>query len=260
MLTCNIITCMHNKLPASELFGIRFTGQSKEALLDQLTIRIQQKRKTLVLSGNIHAFNLAYEQSWLHDLYNRADFIRVDGAGVRVGVRLLGQTLPPRMTWADFIWDLVARAELHQQRLFFLGGRPGVAAAAAANLRQKHPALPIVGCDDGYFNKTPHNPENENILRKIYTSQPDILLVGMGMPLQERWINDNWEQIQATVIMTGGAVFDYVSGQVQRPAPIFTQTGFEWLGRLLIEPGRLWRRYLIGNPLFFWRVLKQRFG
>jgi N-acetylglucosaminyldiphosphoundecaprenol N-acetyl-beta-D-mannosaminyltransferase len=80
----------------------------------------------------------------------------------------------------------------------------------------------------------------------------------MGMPLQEQWISDNWEQLNATVIMTAGAVYDYISGRLQRPAPIFTLTGFEWLGRLLLEPRRLWRRYLIGIPLFFWRILKQR--
>ncbi|MBK9051491.1 MAG: WecB/TagA/CpsF family glycosyltransferase [Chloroflexi bacterium] len=106
--------------------------------------------------------------------------------------------------------------------------------------------------------RPPPTPENEFVLRKINDYQPDILIVGMGMPVQERWLYDNWEQINATAIMTSGAVFDYVSGHRQRPPLLFTDTGFEWLGRFLAEPRRLWQRYLIGNPLFFWRILKQR--
>ncbi len=255
-----IITLMCAYLSTPEIFGIRFVSVGKEALLQTLKSRIQQKQKSLILSGNIHAFNLAYEQPWLRDFFNRADFVRVDGNGLRLGSRLLGYSLPPRMTWADFMWDLAAFAEPHRFRFFFLGGRPGVAAAAAARLHQRHPQLQIVHCQDGYFNKTPQHPENESTLRKINTYQPDILIVGMGMPVQERWLYDNWERINATMIMTAGAVFDYVSGQVRRPAPIFTVTGFEWLGRFLTEPRRLWQRYLIGNPRFFWRIFKQRLG
>ena len=87
---------------------------------------------------------------------------------------------------------------------------------------------------------------------------PDILIVGFGMPLQERWLMQNWENLDARVALTGGAVFDYVSGEVRRGPRVLTDNGFEWLARFLIEPGRLWRRYLVGNPLFLWRVLQQR--
>jgi N-acetylglucosaminyldiphosphoundecaprenol N-acetyl-beta-D-mannosaminyltransferase len=249
---------MSTKLSTLELFGIGFQGHDKESLLSLINSRIQRQQRTLILSGNVHAFNLAYEQPWLHNLFNQADFIRVDGAGVRLGARLLGRMLPPRMTWADFMWDLAAVSEINQYRIFFLGGRPGVAAVAAETLQQKHPYLQIIDCQHGYFNKMRQHPENETVLREIANGRPDILIVGMGMPLQEQWISDNWEQLNATVIMTAGAVYDYISGRLQRPAPIFTLTGFEWLGRLLLEPRRLWRRYLIGIPLFFWRILKQR--
>ncbi|MBK9051492.1 MAG: WecB/TagA/CpsF family glycosyltransferase [Chloroflexi bacterium] len=141
-----------------EIFGIRFVSESKEVLLQALQTRIQQKQKSLILSGNIHAFNLAYEQPWLHDFFNRADFVRVDGNGLRLGAYLLGYSLPQRMTWADFMWDLAAFAEPQRFRFFFLGGRPGVAAAAAAQLLHRHPQLQIVHCQDGYFNKAPTHP------------------------------------------------------------------------------------------------------
>ena len=250
---------METALSTLEVLGIHFVSYNKHQLLRLLANRISQTQKTLVLSGNIHAFNLAYEQPWLKGFFNRADAIRIDGAGLRLGARLLGQTLPPRMTWADFMWELVAWAEPTGYRLFFVGAQPGVAAAAAHQLRQRHPHLNIVGCEHGYFNQTRHHPENQAVLAHIRTSHPDILIVGLGMPRQERWLYENEDAQEATVIMTAGAVLDYISGQVKRPAPLFTQNGFEWLGRFLGEPRRLWRRYLIGNPLFLWRVLHQRF-
>lgn len=240
------------------LLGVRFAGHSKASLLNLISDRIESRCKTLVLSGNINAFNLAYEQPWLHNLFNRADIIRVDGAGIRLGARLLGYSLPPRMTWADFVWDLAALSADNGYHLFCLGGRQGIADAAAKSMQQKFPNLQIVGFHHGYFDTSETGNENRLVLKKISNGRPDILIVGMGMPIQEKWIYENWEYLDATIIMTAGAVFDYVSGRVPRPAPIFTRNGFEWLGRFLIEPRRLWRRYLIGNPLFFWRIFKQR--
>jgi len=78
------------------------------------------------------------------------------------------------------------------------------------------------------------------------------------MPLQERWLMQNWERTEAHIALTGGAAFDYISGELRRGPRILTDSGFEWLARLLIEPRRLWQRYVVGNPLFLSRVLKQR--
>jgi N-acetylglucosaminyldiphosphoundecaprenol N-acetyl-beta-D-mannosaminyltransferase len=133
-----------------------------------------------------------------------------------------------------------------------------VAKKAAARLKERYPNLKIAGIHHGYFDRTPGNPENEAVLREINAAKPDVLLVGFGMPLQERWLMQNWDKVDARVALTGGAVFDYVSGELKRGPRILTDNGFEWLARLLIEPQRLWRRYVVGNPLFLLRVLKQR--
>jgi N-acetylglucosaminyldiphosphoundecaprenol N-acetyl-beta-D-mannosaminyltransferase len=164
------------------------------------------------------------------------------------------------MTWADFAWQLTEFAEPRGFTFFFLGARPGVADKAAANLKARYPDLRIVGTHHGYFDKTPGSVENEAVIEQINAVKPNILIVGFGMPLQERWLMENWDRIDANVALTGGAVFDYVSGELQRAPRWMTDNGLEWLGRLLIEPRRLWKRYLIGNPLFIWRVLKQRLG
>ena len=124
----------------------------------------------------------------------------------------------------------------------------------------RYPGLRIAGTYHGYFDKTPGSPENEAVLQRINAARPNILILGFGMPLQERWLLENWERVDANLALTGGAVFDYLSGELRRPPRWMTEHGLEWLGRMLIEPRRLWRRYVVGNPLFLWRVLLQRFG
>ena len=242
------------------LLGTQVTILNLPQLLTELASRIRQRRKTLVLSGNVHSFNLAYENPWLRDFFNQADIVRLDGAGLRLGAKILGVDTPPRMTWADFAWELAALCETHDFSLFFLGARPGVAEKAAQKLLACHPRLRFAGIRDGYFDKGKGSPENTAVIHQINAAQPDILVVGFGMPLQERWLSENWADLNATVTLTGGAVFDYVSGELQRAPKWMTDNGLEWLGRLLIEPRRLWKRYVVGNPLFLWRVLKQRFG
>lgn len=250
----------NNSIDGASLLGTKLSLIDQTVLLRFIGRAVERDEKRLILSGNIYSFNLAYEHSWLRDCLNRADVVRLDGAGVRWGARLLGYKTPPRMTWADFAWRLAAFAEEHGYTLYFLGGREGVALEAAERLRERYPRLHICGVHHGYFDKTPGSAENSAVLQAIEAADPDILIVGFGMPLQERWLSENWTAINARTTLTGGAVFDYISGELKRAPKWMTNNGMEWLGRLLIEPRRLWRRYLIGNPLFIYRVLKQRFG
>jgi len=242
------------------VLGIQLSTCDQPELLDAIQQGIIKRKKMTVLSGNVYSFNLAYRQLWLRSFFNQADVVRLDGAGVRLGAWILGHRTPSRMTWADFAWQLAEFAEPRGFTFFFLGARPGVADKAAANLKVRFPDLRIVGTHHGYFNKSPGSAENEAVIEQINAVKPNILIVGFGMPLQERWLMENWDRIDANVALTGGAVFDYVSGELQRAPRWMTDNGLEWLGRLLIEPRRLWKRYLIGNPLFIWRVFKQRLG
>jgi N-acetylglucosaminyldiphosphoundecaprenol N-acetyl-beta-D-mannosaminyltransferase len=98
------------------------------------------------------------------------------------------------------------------------------------------------------------------VLQAINATSPDILLVGLGMPIQERWLMENWGFVKAKVALPVGALFDYLAGEIPRAPHWMTDHGLEWLGRLIVEPRRLWRRYLLGNPRFLWLVLKQRLG
>jgi N-acetylglucosaminyldiphosphoundecaprenol N-acetyl-beta-D-mannosaminyltransferase len=142
--------------------------------------------------------------------------------------------------------------------MFFLGTRQEVVKKAATVLKEKFPQLRILGVHHGYFNKTVTSSENQEVVASINALQPDILVVGFGMPAQEKWILENRDGLNVHIIFPVGAFFDYLSREVVRAPRWMTDHGFEWLGRLWIEPRRLWRRYLMGNSLFAWRVLLQK--
>jgi N-acetylglucosaminyldiphosphoundecaprenol N-acetyl-beta-D-mannosaminyltransferase len=231
-----------------------------EGLHARILHAVREGRHELVLNVNAHALNLASRDRELRAFFASAPTVFADGAGVVLAARILGGRLPGRITYADWVWQLSAFAEAEALSLYLLGGRPGVAQAAAARLKERHPDLRIVGVHHGYFDKRAGSPENEAVLRGINAVRPDILLVAFGMPLQERWLMENWRRVEARVALTGGAVLDYVSGELRRGPRLLTQNGFEWLARLLVEPRRLWRRYVLGNPLFLLRVLAQRLG
>jgi N-acetylglucosaminyldiphosphoundecaprenol N-acetyl-beta-D-mannosaminyltransferase len=214
------------------------------------------ERGGLVLNVNAHCLNLCYEDPKLRDFLNGAEVVFCDGAGVTLAARILGRRIPERITYANWAWRMAAFAATQGFSLYFLGARPGVAQEAARRLKERYPNLKIVGVRHGYFE---HSAENEAIVQEINAAAPNILLVGLGMPLQERWLMENRRNLDVGVALTGGAIFDYVSGTLSRGPRFLTENGFEWLARLLAEPRRLWRRYLLGNPLFLLRVFRQRF-
>ncbi len=235
-------------------------------LLQGRTIRplvreyISRNEKRLVLNVNCHCLNLAYERPWLRSFLNSADLVFCDGVGVLLGARLLGERLPERIPFTDWDWGLGEESDKLGYSLFLLGARPGVAECAAVRLREAHPQLKIAGTHHGYVDKRVDSAENRAVIQKINSVQPNVLIVCFGMPLQEQWLMENWRNIEANVAMVGGAALDYIAGEVRRPPLWMRKHSLEWLGRVLIEPRRLWRRYLLGNGQFIARVLQQRMG
>jgi N-acetylglucosaminyldiphosphoundecaprenol N-acetyl-beta-D-mannosaminyltransferase len=221
---------------------------------------IDSEGRALVLHVNVHGLNIAVEQPSFRAFFERADLVFCDGAGVMLGARILGNVIPERVTYAAWVPHLATFCEQRGDSFFFLGGKPGVAARAAEALRKKHPALEIVGARDGYFDHAADSAGTEEVIAQINAAAPDILIVGLGMPLQEEWLTSVWPRLNVRIGLTGGAVFDYVSGDLRRGPPILTDHGMEWLARLIIEPRRLARRYLVGNPLFAYRIARSWIG
>lgn len=251
---------LFSDLPAVRVLGVTIHTLSVEQLLSLVSQAIIRQERMMIAYANVHGLNLACERPWFRAFLNRSEVVFCDGFGVKWGARLLGQSIPQRFTPPDWLDRLASMAGRHGFRLFLLGARPGVADKAAARLQARSPGVQIVGTQHGYFDKTAGSIENEAVLQAINAAQPHILIVGFGMPIQERWLLENWRHIEAPVALPVGAAFDYIAGETQRGPGWMTDHGLEWLSRLVIEPRRLWRRYLIGNPLFLWRVLLQRMG
>jgi N-acetylglucosaminyldiphosphoundecaprenol N-acetyl-beta-D-mannosaminyltransferase len=233
------------------ILGIEIDSISLKELLKEVFLF---EKKSIFSHVNIHGMNIAYHDKKFRDFISKKTRNICDGAGVRLAAKLLGMDILERITYADFMWSLAEAASERNATMYFLGAQSGVADKAKARLENKYPNLSVLGVQHGYFCHEKQSDENMAVVKAINDAQPDILVVGMGMPAQEYWILENFNDLNVNAIFNGGAVFDYVSGELRRAPRWMTDNGFEWLGRLIIEPLRLWRRYIIGNPLFFWRV------
>jgi N-acetylglucosaminyldiphosphoundecaprenol N-acetyl-beta-D-mannosaminyltransferase len=245
---------------AINFLGLRVDFLKLESLLNIISRTILESRKARVVYVNIHAINLAQKYTWFRDFINTSEVVYCDGFGVMWGARLLGLRIPERLSPPDWIRSLVKECARQSFSLFLLGAHPGVADKTAEFLRQQCDGLRIVGIQHGYFDTSPENEQNESVLKAINAIHPDILLVGLGMPLQERWLMENWARLETKVALPVGALFDYLSEEFRRAPHWMTDHGLEWLGRLIGEPQRLWRRYLLGIPHFLWLLLRQKLG
>jgi N-acetylglucosaminyldiphosphoundecaprenol N-acetyl-beta-D-mannosaminyltransferase len=208
-----------------------------------------------VMYVNAHVLNQSQELPELRDALESADLVYCDGYGVRLAAKALDVEIPHRMTGADWVWGLASLCELNGQSLYLLGSEPGVTAAAAERLQRWYPRLQIAGHHHGYFDTG--SAHDERVIEDINAKRPDIVLVGMGSPKQELWVQQWAGQLDTDVVWTVGALFDYVSGRVPRAPAWLSDNGLEWIFRFAIEPNRMWRRYLLGNPVFLSRVMNQ---
>lgn len=242
------------------ILGIEIDDLNKNELIETIVNSINQINKCVISNVNIYAMNLSYENRWYRDFLNNSFINFCDGFGVSLGAKILGSNIKNRNTPPDWIPNLSAECSKNKITLGFIGSNPGIVENTTEILKQKSPDLKVTFTHHGYFNKTPGHPENETVIKQINQAHPDILMVGFGMPLQEKWIMENFDRLDVKVILPVGAAFDYISGNVRRAPRWMTDHGLEWLGRLIIEPRRLWKRYIIGIPLFFFRVFKQKLG
>jgi N-acetylglucosaminyldiphosphoundecaprenol N-acetyl-beta-D-mannosaminyltransferase len=249
------------KAPPESTFilGVRVDQITVPELVQFIVASVQNGQKAVIPYVNVHAVNLAQDFPWFKDFINRSQRVFCDGFGVKWAASFLYGIDLQRITPPDWFGRLAEVCAEQEISMFFLGTRQDVIEKAASILEEKYPQLKIVGVHHGFFNKEPLSAENREVVARINSLHPNILVVGFGMPAQEKWIFDNWDQLQVDVVITVGAFFDYLAGAVVRAPHWMTDHGLEWLGRLAIEPGRLWRRYILGNPLFIGRVILQKF-
>ncbi len=241
--------------PSAAIFDIPIDLAPPTELLRTISGWAAERQTSRVMYVNAHVVNQSRTTLRLARALRRADLVYCDGYGVRLAARVLNRPVPHRMTGADWIWDLAALCELSGQPIYLLGSEPPIAAEAASRLRRSYPRLDVVGSHHGYFDLD--SPHNARVIEDIRAHSPRIVLVGMGTPKQELWVDRYAEHLDGAVVWTVGALFDYVSGHTPRAPRWLADNGLEWIFRLAIEPTRMWRRYLIGNPIFLTRVASE---
>ncbi len=214
-------------------------------------------RPVRVFFVNAHCVTIAQSHSEYQKAVQQAEFVFNDGAGIELAGRLLGTPVKENLNGTDWIPAFFDRlnADKHQpRRIFFLGGTPELVQARGGYLSERWPSIISVGSHHGYFQ------DDAPVLEAIQKAHPEVLLVCMGVPKQELFLERNWDILVNSGVrlaIAGGAIFDFLTGTVPRAPDWMRKARLEWLYRLWIEPRRLWRRYLVGLFPFAWVVTKE---
>lgn len=236
------------------ILGVRITPMTIPEMHAAIGTAIETKTRLVILSQNLHSVYLVHRLPQLQAMQETATYMRIDGMPLVWFARLLGHDVKRshRTGWMDWIESFMAEADRVGRRIFYVGSTPHVKEKALGILNRKFPNVELVG-HHGYFDVTSGSEENVEVLTMIANFQPDLVLVGMGMPRQEAWLLDNKDAINAPVLLTCGACMDYVAGEQPTPPRWMGQLGLEWLHRLAADPKRMWFRYLV-EPWFAVRL------
>lgn len=242
-------------LPQQSLFGLSLVNAKADQTADDLLFTGRKLRVGFV---NAHCINHMQHDPHYRMALMTADRILPDGIGVELAARMNGQSLAANLNGTDFVPLLLRKAALQGRSVFLFGGREGVADEVAARLVCKIPELRIAGTRDGYQGAA----DTDAAIEAINASGADIVLVAMGVPMQDIWLARNADRLHARLSLGVGALFDFLAERVARaPVPV-RKARMEWAWRLAMEPKRMARRYLIGNLVFMaregWTALQGR--
>jgi len=232
-----------------ELFGLKINNLKLSEAIDW-ALREGEGRCEMGFFVNVNSINIAYDNPPFKKLLNSADRILADGSGVRLGAKYRKIKLRDNINGTDLLPHLCVKMAEMGKSVFLLGSAPGVAESTAKNIQGMYPRLKIAGTHHGYFT----TGDDEAIVAKINHSKADVLLVALGSPRQEQWIAANRQRLNVTTALAVGGLLDFFSGGIPRAPRWMREIGCEWLFRLMQEPRKKFRRYVVGNPLFLWRL------
>ena len=241
--------------PASliTLFDFELANDTLEEAADWITSQALYKQKTQIAFLNAHGVNIAYKNPAYKSLLKSVTRLYADGSGLRYAARLKQENFRDNVNGTDLFPVLCDYASQKGLSLYLLGGREDIARLAAANMQKRFPDLKIAGTHHGYISGA---EQTQKIIKTINASGADIVLAGLGVPLQEHWLQENQDNLKAPVSMGVGGLFDYYSGRIARAPLVIRKMGLEWIWRLYQEPKRLWRRYILGNVWFMSRTIR----
>lgn len=241
-------------IPRIEVCGLPVDNATMDEALDAVAARIAARAPTRLYYLNADCVNIAHRDEEYAEVIRCGDLVFADGSGLRLAGKMLRTPIRDNVNGTDMFPLLCERAAREGWRIFLLGARPGIADAVAEWIGKHHPDATVCGTHHGYF----ESDETDGVVAAIAKTRPDVLFVAFGAPRQEAFVDRYLEQSGACVGLGVGGLFDFFSGRMPRAPRWMRKLGIEWLYRFWREPGRMWRRYWIGNFVFVWRVWRSK--
>jgi N-acetylglucosaminyldiphosphoundecaprenol N-acetyl-beta-D-mannosaminyltransferase len=228
-----------------------------EEALDEIEGMVRSGQGGAVFTPNVDHVVMAEHDEAFRRAYASAVLSIADGMPILWAARLLGKPLPAKVSGSDLVMPLMERAERLGWRVYILGGGPGVAEKAAERLAERLPRLIVAGTDAPRIDMRAPPAARAPVLERVRAAKPDLVLVALGAPKQELLIAESLEELRPAVLLGIGAAVDFVAGTARRAPRWMSEAGFEWLYRMALEPGRLWKRYLLRDPEFALILLRE---
>jgi N-acetylglucosaminyldiphosphoundecaprenol N-acetyl-beta-D-mannosaminyltransferase len=218
---------------------------------------IQGNKKISIFFVNAHCFNIAQENKEYLSTLNHSELVLNDGIGIDIACKLENIQNTENLNGTDLIPKVLEIASDNNYRVYLLGTKHDIIEKAVENIKKTWPKIQIAGYHSGFFT----TEEELGIINDINSKKTDILLVGMGVPIQELWINKNRNKLNSVkIFIAGGAIIDFLSGYIKRAPVLWRKCRLEWMYRLIQEPKRLFKRYVFGNFLFMFYIANYKLG
>ena len=242
-----------------EILGAKIHNISFQDSIDVICSYIEkQEEGHYVVTPNVDHLVKLQSDPEFQQIYLQASLVLADGVPLLWAARYLGTPLKEKISGSDLFPALCEVLANKGYSAFFLGGREGAAEGAKRKLQIQYPGLRVVGVYSPPFGFEKDAEENKKIIQMLKTTQPDILFVGLGAPKQEKWIAKYRNEYDIPVSIGIGVSFEFVAGMVKRAPRLMQKIGLEWFWRLILEPRRLWRRYLVDDRKFISYLLQQK--
>ncbi len=238
------------KSSKADVLGVMVDNITMAQAIENLLEIKENKKSFSVFTPNAEMVMEARNDSEFMAILNRASLVIPDGAGVVIGGRILGEKITEKVAGVDLVKNLLSSG--HALSLYIFGGKPGIAEKAALNISHEYKNISVCGTDHGYHTVE----ENDSVIGKIVKANPDLLLVGLGVPRQEKWIDSNINNFNSTICIGCGGTIDVFSGEVKRAPEVFIRLNLEWFYRLIKQPSRITRMLRI--PVFLVLCISKR--
>jgi len=234
----------------SGAFGLQLHDSTLDGVADTLIERSEAGNKTRVVFVNAHCINQMCRNPEYDNAVRSADYVLPDGSGIAIANVMFSGRSCTNLNGTDLAPILFEKAAKKGLSVYFFGGLPGVAKHMSQKLTQRFSGLKVAGFRQGYF----HPSQEKRVIQEINDARPDMILVAMGVPRQDVWLARHAHQLNAKMVMGVGGLFDFLSERLPRAPKFLRIMGSEWVYRLMQEPKRMWKRYILGNPEFIGRA------